>query len=220
MGLKGFEPWGCSQVVSENHLKTNSFRRNELKASLISGCLLHKTNQDQRQSQRNVQARAPTHGNGKRTITRVEGALLLGISILLLLIATLLSFHSVGVSSHPPETAQVLVKYTAMVHASAGTGLAVTCQTTPPASNFILLGNSGTAKATVMAVSLTYGNNSYSGALTGCSNTPVIAGSTLYLAITRYPPLASSAGQQYNGSVTFNNGLLNGAQVFFAGAFA
>jgi len=184
------------------------------------GSLLHKINLDQRQSQRNMQVRKPAHGKGRRTITRVEGALFLGISILLLVIATLLSFHSVGFSSHPPATAQVLVNYTTMVHAPAGTGLAVTCQTTAPASDFILLSNSGTAKATVMAVSLTYGNNSYSGALTGCSNTPVTAGSTLYLAIRQYPPLASSVAQQYNGFVTFNNGLLDGAQVVFTGTFS
>ncbi|MEM3671163.1 MAG: type IV pilin N-terminal domain-containing protein [Thermoprotei archaeon] len=89
--------------------------------------------------------------------------------------------------------------------------------TSQPTGAYIELSNSGTASASVTAVSITFGGQTYSmsSSTTTSTTCSVQPGKVLYVSLALQVYSLPGSGNQFVGSVTMSNG----AQVPFSGAF-
>ena len=128
-------------------------------------------------------------------------------------------FGIFGSSSNSGEIQVTGIALVASVESSSA-GDTVSCQITS-AANSLTLTNTGTAAASVTAVSITFGGVVYSYTVSGCTVTPAgeagaaAAGNPLTLILTGDQITSASSGASYTGTVTMSNGAI----LIFAGTF-
>jgi len=155
------------------------------------------------------------HGKTKREAISPIIATVLIIAVTLIAAVAIGGFVF-GLFGASSSTAQVQAVGSSVSHLlTVGTAWA-TCSAAQGANGYVQFTNTGTANTLLSSVSLTYGGNTYSLAVSGAACTVTAGGAATYVQISNLPSATgATAGSQYTGFVVTGNG----AQVIFTGAF-